>query len=83
MRKLGVVTIGQDPRADVGPILEKYIGGKAQIIQVGVLDGLTKAEIDAAFSPGQDDCILTSRLLSGESAVMSRDKAAPFCRQKN
>ncbi len=46
------------------------------------MDGLTKAEIDAAFSPGQDDCILTSRLLSGESAVMSRDKAAPVLQAK-
>ncbi|MFM1651658.1 AroM family protein [Brevibacillus sp. B_LB10_24] len=82
MRKLGVVTIGQAPRADVGPILEKYIGDKAQIIQVGVLDGLSKAEIDDAFSPGQDDCILTSRLLSGESAVMSSDKVAPVLQAK-
>ncbi|MBB6283610.1 AroM family protein [Geobacillus subterraneus] len=81
-KKLGVVTIGQAPRTDVGPILEKYIGDKADIIQVGVLDGMTKEEIKARLYPGKNDYVLTSRMVTGEPVTMSREKIAPIMQQR-
>ncbi|MCM3591960.1 AroM family protein [Brevibacillus borstelensis] len=82
MKKLGLVTIGQAPRMDVGPIFQKYVGGRAEIMQAGVLDGMTKAEAEAAFSPEKGDYVLTSKLVTGESVVMSREKIAPVLQRK-
>jgi protein AroM len=82
MERLGMITIGQAPRSDVAPIIEKYLEGRAELIQVGVLDGFTKAYIEQHFSPDKDDYVLTSRLTTGESVLMSREKIQPILQQK-
>lgn len=82
MKKLGVITIGQAPRSDVGPILQRYIGAKAELIQVGVLDGRTKGEIESSLNPGPNEYVLTSRLITGESVIISREKIAPILQEK-
>jgi len=82
MKKLGVVTIGQAPRSDVAPILQKYIGGRAELIQVGVLDGFSREEIAETLSPGPHEYVLTSRLLTGEPVTMSREKITPILQEK-
>lgn len=41
-----MITIGQAPRNDVAPIIEKYLEGRAELVQVGVLDGMTKEFIE-------------------------------------
>lgn len=80
--KLGVVTIGQAPRSDVGPILEKHLGNRVELIQAGVLDGMTKAEIDRSLYPETGDYVLTSRLLTAESVVTSREKIQPILQKR-
>ncbi|UUZ81357.1 AroM family protein [Paenibacillus sp. P26] len=82
MQKLGMITIGQAPRTDVAPIIEKYLVDRAELIQVGVLDGFTKEYIEANLYPEEGDYILTSRLTSGESVVMSRSKIQPILQNK-
>jgi protein AroM len=82
LKKLGVVTIGQAPRRDVSPILEKYIGDNVEIKQVGVLDGMTKEYIERSLYPEKGDYVLTTRLLSEDSVVLSREKIAPILQQK-
>ncbi|MBU5441193.1 AroM family protein [Paenibacillus sp. MSJ-34] len=82
MKKLGAVTIGQAPRSDVGPILEKYIGEKAQIVQAGALDGMTAQDIARHFAPEGNDEFLTTKLLSGESVVLSGAKIEPLLQDK-
>ncbi|MWV45470.1 AroM protein [Paenibacillus sp. HJL G12] len=82
MTKLGVITIGQAPRKDVTPILEAHLPKRVQIIQSGVLDGLTKAYIDAHLQPGEDDYTLTSRLTTGQSVKMGRNKIQPILQNK-
>ncbi|PYI56226.1 AroM family protein [Paenibacillus flagellatus] len=82
MRTLGTVTIGQAPRPDVGPILEKHLAAKAELVQVGVLDGMTKEQVYASFRPEPGDYVLTSRLADGDSVVMAREKIAPVLQRK-
>jgi protein AroM len=82
MVRLGMITIGQAPRTDVAPIIEKYLEGRAELIQVGVLDGFSKAYIEEHLSPGMEDYVLTSRLTTGESVVMSREKIQPILQLK-
>ena len=46
--KIGAVTIGQAPRVDVTVDIMDIFDGKAELIQAGGLDGLTKEEIGRA-----------------------------------
>lgn len=82
MKKLGMITIGQAPRTDVAPIIERYLGGAATLVQVGVLDGMTKAYIEENLQPEAGDYVLTSRLVTNESVIMSREKIKPILQEK-
>uniref|UniRef100_UPI0019536081 AroM family protein n=1 Tax=Escherichia coli TaxID=562 RepID=UPI0019536081 len=50
-RKLGTLTIGQAPRADITPILDAHVDGALPRIHAGVLDGLTRGEVAEQFAP--------------------------------
>ena len=52
-RILGTLTIGQAPRPDVVPIIDRYVASRVRRIHRGVLDGLSRAEIDARYKPGR------------------------------
>ncbi|MBE1441163.1 AroM family protein [Paenibacillus sp. OAS669] len=80
--QLGMITIGQAPRPDVAPIMEKYLEGRAELVQVGVLDGMDKEAIEQQVSPEEGDYVLTSRLRNGDSVVMSREKIQPILQKK-
>lgn len=68
----GTLTIGQAPRADIVPILEAELGDRVSFIHSGVLDGLSRAEIDRRFAPLAGEGVLTSRLADGGSVVMGK-----------
>jgi protein AroM len=82
MERLGMITIGQAPRNDVAPIIEKYLDRRAQLVQVGVLDGMTKEHIEENLYPDEGDYVLTSRLVSDESVIMAREKIKPILQEK-
>jgi protein AroM len=82
MERLGMITIGQAPRNDVAPIIEKYLDGRAQLVQVGVLDGMSKEYIEENLYPDEGDYVLTSRLVSNESVIMAREKIKPIVQEK-
>ena len=48
-RVLGTLTIGQAPRPDVVPIIDRYIPAEVRRIHRGALDGLSHAEIAARY----------------------------------
>lgn len=81
-KKLGMVTIGQAPRTDVTPILLKHLGDRVELLQMGVLDGMEREEIDERLFPEEGHELLVSRLQSGESVQLSREKIEPIMQQK-
>jgi len=48
---LGTLTIGQAPRHDVTPILDRYVPTSVKRIHRGLLDGLSRDEIAARMLP--------------------------------
>ncbi|USG68532.1 AroM family protein [Brevibacillus ruminantium] len=82
MKRIGMITIGQAPRTDVAPIVETHLAGRAELLQAGVLDGMTKQEVDEQLSPGPGEYVLTSRMADGEAVVMSREKIQPILQSK-
>jgi protein AroM len=69
---LGTLTISQAPRADVTPIIDRYVPAAVRRIHRGVLDGLSDAEIDARFMPGPGEAVLVTRLKNGRVVELSR-----------
>ena len=69
MIKIGAITIGQSPRVDLMPDMEKIFMDSIEVIQMGGLDGLTKEEIETFTPQGPDDHVLVSRLRDGSSVT--------------
>lgn len=72
MRRLGTLTIGQAPRPDIVPILDAHLDASMARVHAGVLDGLTRAEIEERFAPRPKEPRLVTRLLDGSSVVLDR-----------
>jgi len=71
-RVLGTVTIGQAPRADVTPIIDRHVPVAVRRIHRGVLDGLSRAEIDDRYRPEPGEAVLVTRLHDGAEVALSR-----------
>ena len=71
-RVLGTLTIGQAPRPDVVPIIDRYVSAAVRRIHRGVLDGLSHAEIAARYKPKGGEPELVTRLKDGTETVLSR-----------
>ncbi len=82
MAKLGTLTIGQAPRADITPILDAVLGSELPRHHAGVLDGLSRAEIDRDFAPEPDGALLITRLLDGTSVVIDRKRTEQAAQAK-
>jgi protein AroM len=76
-RVLGTVTIGQAPRRDLVPILDRHLPAEVRQIHRGVLDGLAREEIDALYRPAPGEPVLVTRLMDGGMVALSRARVAP------
>jgi protein AroM len=72
MKTVGMITIGQAPRDDVVPEMEKLLGPDVRVVQAGALDGLSRSEI-AALAPAGGQFPLVTRLLDGDSVVIAKE----------
>jgi len=71
MKNLGMLVIGQAPRADVEAQMQALVGPDVAITLRGALDGMTRAEI-AAIPPTDGDDTLFTKLPSGEGVTISK-----------
>jgi hypothetical protein len=58
---LGTLTIGQAPRPDVTPILDRYVPTGVRRIHRGLLDGLSSDEITEAYAAKAGEAVLVTR----------------------
>src|ERR1700693_4210622 len=71
-RVLGTLTIGQAPRPDVVPIIDRHVPAEVRRIHRGGLDGLSHDEIDARYMAGPGEAALVTRLQDGRVVELSR-----------
>jgi protein AroM len=71
-RVLGTLTIGQAPRPDVLPIIDRHVPAEIRCIHRGVLDGLSRREIDRRYRPEPGEPVLVTRLQDGTEVELSR-----------
>lgn len=67
-----LIYIGQTPRNDITPELKQYLGKVCDVIQTGVLDGLTSDEI-SSIKPRKDGHTLITRLRGGETVTVDEE----------
>lgn len=76
-KRLGTVTIGQAPRADLIPEMRQIIGPGVDVVEAGALDGLTLEEVQKLY-PEAGDYVLITRMADGtqvkiaEKHILSR-----------
>ncbi|GKW45299.1 AroM family protein [Planococcus sp. NCCP-2050] len=75
--KVGVLTIGQSPRTDVTPSIQRILGEGVGIIEAGGLDILKDDEMHLV-SPGTVDTIYISKLRNGASIKIGKSKLLPL-----
>ena len=73
--RIGMVTIGQAPRADVVPDMAALLPG-VEIVEAGALDGLDRAAI-ATLAPQGDDEILVTRLADASPVFVGKSRVLP------
>jgi protein AroM len=73
-RVLGTLTIGQAPRPDVVPIIDRHVSADIRRIHRGVLDGLGHGEIAARYRPEPGEAVLVTRLQDGTEIELSRHR---------
>lgn len=65
MRNVTFLTIGQAPRPDLSAAIEAHLPGEVRARQAGVLDGLTRTQVDDRFGAVDGAATLLSRLIDG------------------
>ncbi|WAH37105.1 AroM family protein [Alicyclobacillus dauci] len=80
MPEIGAITIGQSPRVDIIPELQVHLGSEAVFRELGALDGLTPAEVDA-MRPTGDNEVLVTRMRDGSSVTISDEAVIPRIQQ--
>lgn len=74
--KIGLITIGQSPRTDVTATITEMLGPEVELIEKGVLDGLTREEIDK-LAPTTGDYILVTRMMDGTHVKVAKRHVLP------
>lgn len=74
---IGVLTIGQSPRDDVTPSIQKILSPDVTIKEAGGLDRLREDELPS-ISPNQKDTTYVSRLRNGSSVKIGKSKLLPL-----
>lgn len=73
-RVLGTLTIGQAPRPEIVPIIDRHVPAKIRRIHRGVLDGLSRAEIARRYEAERGEAALVTRLHDGAVVELSRQR---------
>ncbi|MFZ5753637.1 MAG: AroM family protein [Bacillota bacterium] len=76
--KIGAITIGQSPRDDMVPDIERVLGQHIMIIQKGALDDFTYEQVVHSFSPKEGDEVLVTRMRDGRQVKIAEHHLLPL-----
>lgn len=68
--RLVFVNIGQAPRCDLSSAMEQGLDPSISVSHAGVLDGLTKAQIQARYGVGPGSACLISKIADGSTVAL-------------
>ena len=71
MHRAAFVTIGQSPRDDLVPEMRSWIGEGLDIVERGLLDGMTRKQIESGKARGRQSRLVT-RVRDGSEIVLGK-----------
>lgn len=71
MKTIGLITIGQSPRDDIVPEMQKLIGPEFCVLESGALDGLSREEV-RGLGPAAGQDALATRLQDRTEVVVAK-----------
>ncbi len=78
---VGIVTIGQAPRPDIGADLRAILGPSVPVLEAGALDELDAGQI-AQLAPAGSDFPLITRLRDGSTVVVGKSRVLPLLQER-
>lgn len=81
MKKIGFITIGQSPRADILPDMTTILGHDYEVLEAGALDSHTLEDIQQ-LEVGPDDYPLVTRMRDGTEVKITKDFVVPLIQQR-
>ncbi|MBR4410488.1 MAG: AroM family protein [Firmicutes bacterium] len=78
---IGLLTIGQSPRPDMTADLNPIFEGKAEYIEAGALDGLTKNQVES-MKPEPGEHFLVTRLADGSMVTLAARHLSDLMQQQ-
>lgn len=81
MKRIGMLTIGQSPRADILPTLTEILGEGVEIVEAGALDGKTLDDV-RKIPLNPEDYILVSRMRDGTEIKITKKYVLPLMQRK-
>lgn len=80
--KLGTITIGQAPRADILPMFDRHVRAAIERVHVGVLDRLSDADIASQYAPRPREHRMLTRLADGRAVEVDARAAEAGVQRK-
>lgn len=74
-QSIALITIGQSPRPDLRAAIDAAIPAGANVLEAGILDGLSQTQIESDLLPCPGEMPLITKLRDGSVIVLSSDKA--------
>jgi len=79
--KVGIVGVGQSPRADIMPGMKEILGKNVEVVEKGALDGLSLDTIQSLY-PKEGMIFLCTRLSDGTQVVIAKEEIIPRVQAK-
>lgn len=77
MSTLATISIGQSPRTDVMADFGALLPATIELLEIGALDHLSKAEIED-LAPRDDEFPLVTKLRDGSAVVIGKERLTPL-----
>ena len=81
MTSFATLTIGQAPRSDILPLLTAHLPDEP-VTHFGLLDGLSREQIEQRYAPQEGDAVLVAVLLDGSQILLSAADAERGLQEK-
>ncbi len=74
--QIGMITIGQSPRPDILGVFRDVWDDRAEMIEIGALDGLTHEDVQK-MAPKERDDVLVVRMADGTQHIVGHEYLQP------
>ncbi|WP_244107607.1 AroM family protein [Burkholderia anthina] len=81
-RMLATLTIGQAPRKNIASVVEAAMPHGVKCVHAGLLDGLTRNEMEVRFAPRGNGRKLVTRVASGATVVLDKEAVGNALQEK-